>query len=240
MFRIYNFTNVTSCVVAVKRNNVRFVNILKMKETIQRLLGMNSNELPHTHICQVGDPVLRGHAMKIESEVIRSADFQKVITHLINVMRAYKSYGLSGPQIGLPWQIFAIECTEEIMEGVEKSVRKTHEMNIIPMTIFINPELKIIDYTPITLYEGCESIRGYSAAVPRAYEVEIKALNASAEQFTWRACGWSARIAQHEYDHLQGKLYIEKMDVRTFHCMAWDKINKNKGKIRLSFLPRKY
>jgi len=79
MFRIYNFTNVASCVVAVKRNNVRFVNILKMKETIQRSLGMNSNELPHTHICQVGDPVLRNHAMKIESEVIRSADFQKVL-----------------------------------------------------------------------------------------------------------------------------------------------------------------
>ena len=96
------------------------------------------------------------------------------------------------------------------MKGVEKTVRKTHEMNIIPMTIFINPELKVIDYTPITLYEGCESIRGYSAAVPRAYKVEIKALNASAEQFTWKACGWSARIAQHEYDHLQVRFTSER------------------------------
>lgn len=118
-------------------------------------------------------------------------------------MRAYDAYGLSGPQIGLPWQIFAIECTEKTMKGVEESVRKAHEMNVVPMTIFINPELKVIDYTPITLYEECASIQGYSAAVPRAYEVEITALNASAEQFTWRARGWSARIAQHEYDHLQ-------------------------------------
>jgi len=121
-------------------------------------------------------------------------------------MRAYDAYGLSGPQIGLPWQIFAIECSEKTMMGIEKTVRKAHEMNIVPMTIFINPELKIIDHTPITLYEGCESIRGFSAAVPRAYEVEITALNASAELFTWRARGWSARIAQHEYDHLQVRL----------------------------------
>lgn len=89
------------------------------------------------------------------------------------------------------------------MKKVEESVRKTHEMSIVPMTIFINPELKVIDYTPITLYESCESIRAHTAAVSRAYEVEITALNSSAEQFTWRARGWPARVAQHEYDHLQ-------------------------------------
>lgn len=49
-----------------------------MKETIQRLLGKESAGLPHAHICQVGDPVLRGRAMQIEPEVIRMADFQKV------------------------------------------------------------------------------------------------------------------------------------------------------------------
>lgn len=121
-------------------------------------------------------------------------------------MRAYDAYGLSGPQIGLPWQIFAIECTENNMKKVEEPVRKTYEMSIVPMTIFINPELKVIDHTPITLYESCESIRAYTAAVPRAYEVEVTALNSSAEQFTWRARGWSARIAQHEYDHLQVRI----------------------------------
>lgn len=134
----------------------------------------------------------------------------QVIKHLINVMRAYDVYGLAGPQIGLPWQIFAIECTKENMKETEESVKKAHEMSVVPMTIFINPELKIIDHTPITLYEGCASIRGFSAAVPRAYEIEITALNASAEQFTWRARGWSARIAQHEYDHLQVRVTDRK------------------------------
>lgn len=125
-------------------------------------------------------------------------------------MRSYEACGMSGPQIGLPWQIFAIEYTKEHMKAIHEVVKKVHEVEIIPMTLFINPELKVIDHTPIILHEGCESIRGYSAAVPRAYEVEITALNASAEQFTWKGRGWSARIAQHEYDHLQVRFKEEK------------------------------
>lgn len=78
MFRVYHFANLTSRAVVVRRNGVRFISLLKMKETFQRLLGKSSDELPYTHVCQVGDPVLRGRAMKIEPEVIRMVDFQKV------------------------------------------------------------------------------------------------------------------------------------------------------------------
>ncbi|XP_029163679.1 peptide deformylase, mitochondrial-like [Nylanderia fulva] len=238
MFRPYHFANTASRAV-INKNNARFVSFQKLKETFKHLLSTDSNKLPYEHVCQIGDPVLRGRAMQINPEVIKLADFQKVIRHLINVMRQYEACGMSGPQIGLPWQIFAIEHTEQHMKMDHQVINKVHEMEIIPVTIFINPELKVIDYTPIIFYEGCESIRGYSAAVPRAYEVEVTALNASAEQFTWRGRGWSARIAQHEYDHLQGKLYIDKMDMNTFHCTAWEKINKNRGKIHLNYGPKK-
>lgn len=150
----------------------------------------------------------------------------------MNVMRTYDAFGLSGPQIGLPWQIFAIECTETNMKGIEASVRKAREMSIVPMTIFINPELKVIDYTSITNYEACESIRGYTAAVPRAYEVEITALNASAEPFTWRARGWPARIAQHEYDHLQVRINPAEREISRLAL-------EREVKIRTNYLFRK-
>ncbi|GAB1869430.1 Peptide deformylase [Camponotus japonicus] len=238
MFRSY-FANVASRAIVIRKNNARFVSFHKLKETLNHFWSSDSKRLPYKHVCQIGDPVLRGRAMKIEPEVIKLADFQKIITHLINIMRSYDACGMSGPQIGLPWQIFAIEHTMEHMKTSDEVIKKAHEMEVIPMTIFINPELKVIDHTPIILYEGCESVRGYSAAVPRAYEVEITALNASAEQFTWRGRGWSARIAQHEYDHLQGELYIDKMDITTFQCTAWEKINKNDGKIHLNYLPKK-
>lgn len=121
-------------------------------------------------------------------------------------MRRYGACGLSGPQIGLPWQIFAVEYTNEDLKKVQEIMRKVQEIKVIPLTIFINPKIKVVDHTTIMYYEGCESIRGYTASVPRAYEVEVTALNRSAQQFTWRAQGWPARIAQHEYDHLQVRI----------------------------------
>ncbi|XP_012231120.1 peptide deformylase, mitochondrial-like [Linepithema humile] len=239
MFRAYRFAGVVSHVINVGKSNVRFISFLKMKETFKHLIGMDSDKLPYEHVCQIGDPVLRGRAMTIDPEVIKLADFQKVIKQLISVMQHYGACGMSAPQIGLPWQMFAIEYTKGHMDTTDEVVRKVHEMEIIPTTVFINPELKIIDHTPIMFYEGCESIRGYAAAVPRAYEIEITALNTFAEQFTWKARGWSARIAQHEYDHLQGQLFIDKMDKCTFHCSAWEKINKNNGNMQLSYYPKK-
>ncbi|XP_032682465.1 peptide deformylase, mitochondrial-like [Odontomachus brunneus] len=237
MFRVYNYFAVTLRVIPVRKNNIRFISFLKIKETFKNWLGMDSGKLPYKHVCQIGDPVLRGHALTVEPEVIKLKDFQKIIKHLISVMRIYGACGLSGPQIGLPWQIFAIEFTEEHMQKIDVAVRKTQEIKIVPTQIFINPQLKITNHTSIAFYEVCESIRGYSAVVPRAYEVEIKALDASAQQFTWKACGWPARMAQHEFDHLQGKLYVDKMDMSTFHCTAWEKINRHGGKVRLEYMP---
>lgn len=83
IFRIHYFVNTASRAVVVKRYGARFMSFLKMKETFQRLLGMNSSDqLPYTHICQVGDPVLRGRAMKIQPEVVKMADFQKVLKQI--------------------------------------------------------------------------------------------------------------------------------------------------------------
>jgi len=82
MFGIHHFINSASRAAAVKTNGARFISFLKVKETIQQMLGMNSNELPYSHVCQVGDPILRGRAMKIEPEVVRMADFQKVLLQI--------------------------------------------------------------------------------------------------------------------------------------------------------------
>lgn len=81
MFRTHHFVDVASRAVVVGRNGARFISFLKIKETVQRTLGMSSDDklqLPYGHVCQVGDPVLRGRAMKIQPEVVRMTDFQKV------------------------------------------------------------------------------------------------------------------------------------------------------------------
>lgn len=78
MFRSY-FANVASRATVIRKNNARFASFHKLKETLNRFWGSDSNRLPYKHVCQIGDPVLRGHAMKIEPEVIKLADFQKVL-----------------------------------------------------------------------------------------------------------------------------------------------------------------
>lgn len=78
MFRSY-FANVASRAIVIRKNNARFVSFYKLKETLKHFWSSDSNRLPYRHVCQIGDPVLRGRAMKIEPEVIKLADFQKVL-----------------------------------------------------------------------------------------------------------------------------------------------------------------
>lgn len=78
MFRAYHFAGVLSQVNAGK-GNIRFISLLKIKDTFKYLMGMDSDKVPYEHVCQIGDPVLRGRAMMIDPEVIKLADFQKVL-----------------------------------------------------------------------------------------------------------------------------------------------------------------
>ncbi|XP_076295796.1 peptide deformylase, mitochondrial isoform X3 [Lasioglossum baleicum] len=102
----------------------------------------------------------------------------------------------------------------------------------VPLQVFA---IEIQNPEEIVFSETCGSVTGFRANVPRAKEVEIKAVNPIGTTFSWKAKGWTSRIAQHEFDHLQGKLYIDKMDPSTFQCSMWKEINIHKGKLALRF-----
>ena len=74
----------------------------------------------------------------------------------------------------------------------------------------------MLDAAPAVFAEGCLSIPGYAATVSRALRVRVDALDHHGQPLTIEAAGWYARILQHEIDHLQGTLYIDRMDTRTF------------------------
>lgn len=92
MFRLYHFANVPSRAVVIGKNNARFVSFHKLKEGFKNLLGTDSNRLPYEHVCQIGDPVLRGRAMKVEPAVIKLADFQKVIIVMSTFLSVSKCF----------------------------------------------------------------------------------------------------------------------------------------------------
>uniref|UniRef100_A0A672JZY2 Peptide deformylase n=1 Tax=Sinocyclocheilus grahami TaxID=75366 RepID=A0A672JZY2_SINGR len=163
---------------------------------------------PYNHVCQVGDPVLRSRAAAVEPGAIQGPEVQKVIKTLVKVMRKLECVGLSAPQIGVPLQILALAYPKKMLE--DNSIAS----------------FEARDGCTVIFQEACESICGYSASVPRYVSVEVSGLNEKAEPVSWQASGWPARIVQHEIDHLNGVLYIDRMDSKTFINVKWEEYNE--------------
>lgn len=79
------------------------------------------------------------------------------------------------------------------------------------------------------------SVRGFSAEVERYEAVKLSGLDREGEPLSLELSGWNARIAQHEMDHLDGKLYTDHMDRSTFTCTCWETVNTKSGRVEIPF-----
>jgi peptide deformylase len=86
----------------------------------------------------------------------------------------------------------------------------------VPFHVIINPRLTPVGEEEVEHFEGCLSVTGYTAMVVRARRVRVECLDGRGEPRVIDASGWYARILQHEIDHLEGDLYVDRMDPRTF------------------------
>jgi len=141
-------------------------------------------------------------------------------------MRDAPGVGLAAPQIGLPVQIAVIEDRAELLESILPERLAERGRRPVPFHVIVNPKITL-EGDPLEFFEGCLSLSGYSALVPRASRVRVDCLNERGEPVTIQAEGWYARILQHEIDHLNGALYIDRMYSRSFttmeeHKRIWD------------------
>jgi len=157
-------------------------------------------------IVQVGDPVLRGGTRLLSRDEVKSAEIQQLIAWMRETMREAPGVGLAAPQVGLPLRLAVIE---DVADAPEKERRP------VPFHVLINPQLTL-GAQVIEHYEGCLSVDGFQAMVPRAQTVTVEALDHHGDPVKIEASGWYARILQHEIDHLDGTLYIDRMHTRTF------------------------
>jgi peptide deformylase len=157
-------------------------------------------------IVQSGDPVLRTAARPLTPQEIASAEVAQLIDLMRETMRDAPGVGLAAPQIGLPLQLAVIEDVAEV-EATERTA--------VPFHVIINPQITLGDER-VEFFEGCLSVDGYQAVVPRARTVHVEARDHKGEPVSIDAHGWYARILQHEIDHLGGTLYIDRMRSRTF------------------------
>ena len=153
-------------------------------------------------VARLGHPVLRQVAEPVPPDQIMSPPIQQFIDDMIATMYEYEGAGLAAPQVHVSKQIVIME--------VGPSPRRPHAP-VIPLTVYINPEI-----TPLTEemeedWEGCLSVPGLRGRVPRYTKIRLRAYDRQAHRVDIVAQGFHARVIQHECDHVQGKVYLDRM-----------------------------
>jgi peptide deformylase len=170
-------------------------------------------------IVQIGDPVLRGAARPLTVKEIRGAAIQRLIEWMRDTMYDAPGVGLAAPQVGIPLQLAVIEEREDLLRNIPPEHLAERNRKPVPFQVLINPRIETSG--PVAeFFEGCLSVDGFAAVVPRFTEVRVDCLDHRGEPVSFRAEGWHARIVQHEVDHLGGTVYLDRMRTRTFTTTA--------------------
>ena len=147
------------------------------------------------------DPRLRQRAHTVDRI---TDDLQTLIDDMIETMRAAPGVGLAATQLGIRQRVIVVEYPPEGADDDEETPPKLY--------VVVNPEIARRSEETVTAAEGCLSIPGYMGEVARHTSVTVKGLNRRGKPFQLKARGWTARIFQHEIDHLDGVLFIDRAD----------------------------
>lgn len=165
----------------------------------------------HTIIPHESNPALRKKATAILVSNISDKKIQTLVANMKALLEE-EEYGvaLAAPQVGESLRLFIVSPTA--LEKREKKYGDTgaESAEVHEETVYINPVIKKMSRGKTLKHEGCLSVRGKWGRVPRAEKVTIEAYNERGEKFTRGASGLLAHIFQHEMDHLEGVLYIDK------------------------------
>lgn len=170
-------------------------------------------------IVSVGDPVLRQRARALSAEEIVSPEMQRLIEQMRETMHAAPGVGLAAPQIGQSLQLAVIEDRAEYHRTLAPAQMAERERQPVAFHVIINPELHLLPGAQPEFFEGCLSLPGLTAIVPRSRTVRVECLDHRGKPQVITASGWYARILQHEIDHLHGTVYVDRMHSRSLSTM---------------------
>ena len=167
-------------------------------------------------IIECGDPILRRVADPVDPADLRSSELQLLITQMRATMEAAPGVGLAAPQVGAPIQLAVLQDGPERWGQLTQAERSARERDGLPFTVLVNPVLlPASEGEQASFYEGCLSVPGLTGVVTRHRVVRVEALDEYGEPVDRVFTGWSARIAQHEIDHLGGRLYLDRAETRS-------------------------
>ncbi|MER5603238.1 peptide deformylase [Streptomyces sp. NPDC002265] len=177
-----------------------------LAELVEELL-VTDGPLP---IVAAGDPVLRAGTGRYEGE-LGPALLARLVEALRVTMRAAPGVGLAAPQVGVPLRIAVIEDPAPVSEEVRLARGRVPQ----PFRVLVNPSYAPVGTARAGFFEGCLSVPGWQAVVARPLEVRLTGEDEHGRALDEVFTGWPARIVQHETDHLDGMLYLDRAEPRS-------------------------
>lgn len=155
------------------------------------------------NVIKMGNPILRELSEEITESHIISPEFQSFIKDLVETMRHNDGAGIAAPQVGVLKRVFTMEM---------KNNARYPDKETFPLHVVINPEIEYLTEETTDSWEGCLSIPNIRGRLRRYTNILLKGYSPKGENIKIRLQGFAAVVAQHELDHLNGILLIDRMD----------------------------
>ncbi|MGW3129117.1 peptide deformylase [Streptomyces sp. NPDC001123] len=182
-----------------------------LAERIEELLAPGG-PLP---IVAAGDPVLRRGTEPYDGQ-LAPALLARLVEALRVTMHAAPGVGLAAPQVGVPLRIAVVEDPAPVPEEVALARGRVPQ----PFRVLVNPVYEPVGTTRAAFFEGCLSVPGWQAVVARPASVRLTGADEHGHPLDEVFTGWPARIVQHETDHLDGTLYLDRAELRSLSSNA--------------------
>jgi peptide deformylase len=153
-------------------------------------------------IARMGHPILLQHAEPVTDP--GAPEMRRLVADMIETMEDATGAGLAAPQVHVPLRVFVFRVSPERAGGDPDDVP-------VGNTVLINPEIELLTTERVLRWEGCLSIPGLRAAVPRAPRIRYRGVDCDGRLIAREVGGFHAGVVQHEYDHLDGILYPMRM-----------------------------
>jgi peptide deformylase len=167
-------------------------------------------------VVEIGDPVLRQRARDLSCEEISSPEIQELIDDLIETKRATNGAGIAANQVGEPVRVAIVE----VEEGNPRYPYKPP----VPLTVIINPTLEPVGDELIEINEGCLSVPDLRGSLQRHLAIRVRYLDREGTEHEEERRGLTAGTFQHEVDHLDGVLFVDRADPRSF--ATWEQFDR--------------
>ncbi|GHB13763.1 peptide deformylase 1 [Streptomyces tendae] len=161
-------------------------------------------------IVSAGDPVLRQKTKPYEGQLDDDLLHRLVARMRETMEKTDSAVGLAAPQVGIPLRLAVMATPEQLSERLTKSGQQP-----VPFTVLINPSYKAVGRRRVAAYEGCLSVPPWQAVVARADRVTLTREDEHGRRTKEEHAGFAARIVQHESDHLDGTLYLDRAELRS-------------------------